>query len=110
MSADMPPTDTQKKPASGDWHPADIKAALEKKGFSLRGFARAHHYRKSAVSKAMRHPYPVIEALIARELGVDVTTIWPSRYDANGVPFRGRPAVNSTYPGRVRNVSDARPS
>lgn len=110
MSVDMSTTDTQKKPASGDWQPADIKAALEKKGFSLRGFARAHQYRKSAVSKALRHPYPEMEALIAREIGVAVTAIWPSRYDASGAPLQGRPAVNSTYAGKGRNVSDARPS
>lgn len=107
MSVDMCPTDTQKKPASGDWHRADIKAALEKKGFSVRGFARHHRYSPTAVSKALVSPYPRMEALIAREIGVDVTTIWPSRYDQNGHPKRGRPALDSTGARERRNVSRA---
>lgn len=102
-------TDTQKKPASGDWHRADIKAALEKKGFSIRGFARHHHYSPTAVSQALRKPYPRMEALIAREIGVPATAIWPSRYHANGSPKQGRPVEHfTTSASGGRNVSARR--
>lgn len=105
MSVNMSSTDIAKKPAPKDWHRADIKAALEKKGFSIRGFARHHHYSKSAVSKAFNSAYPLMEALIAAELGVDVKTIWPSRYDEHGAPKKGRLTPNSTRAVSTDNVS-----
>lgn len=105
----MNTTDTSKKASPQDWHPADVKAALEKKGWSLRRFARAHDYSPSAANKALRLPFPGMEALIAAELGLPATAIWPSRYDENGEPKRGRPVANSTCPGRGRNVSRGAP-
>ncbi len=73
-----------------DWHPADVLAALKKRGRTLAGLSVAHGYHPTAAGKALKRPWPALEALIARELGVSARTIWPSRYDANGDPVLGR--------------------
>ena len=68
-----------------DWHPADIKAALEKRGWTLIGLA-AHYGIKSSssLSFALSNSYPLNERRIADALGVPVQEIWPSRYFADG--------------------------
>lgn len=70
----------RKKPAPQDWHPADIVAALRKAGWSLRQLSVHHGYHPSALSQALRGPYPRAEQLIAEALGVPPETIWPARY------------------------------
>lgn len=80
-----------KKPARDDWHPADIVAALHKKGVSLRQLALDHGYVSgSTLSGAMVRPYPKAEAIIAKAIGVKPEDIWPSRYGEGGRrPYRG---------------------
>ena len=72
-----------------DWHPADVLAALKKRGLTLAGLSIAHGYHSTAAGKALKRPWPTMEALIAKELGLPPQAIWPSRYDSRGVP-RGR--------------------
>lgn len=69
-----------------DWHPADVLAALKKRGLSLAGLSIAHGYHPTAAGKALKRPWPALEAIIARELGLAPQRIWPSRYDAEGQP------------------------
>lgn len=70
-----------KKPAPGDWHRADIVAALHKAGWTLRKLAAHHGYRQATtLSVALDRPWPKGERLIAQAIGVDPATIWPSRY------------------------------
>lgn len=70
-----------KKPPHGDWHPADIKAALEKAGWSLRRLSLHHGYKSpTTLKEALRKPWPKAERLIADAIGVDPSIIWPSRY------------------------------
>jgi Ner family transcriptional regulator len=70
-----------KKPPRGDWHPADIKAALEKAGWSLRRLSLHHGYKSATTLKeALHRPYPKAQRLIAEAIGVDPANIWPSRY------------------------------
>jgi Ner family transcriptional regulator len=71
-----------------DWHPADIKAALEKKGWSLRRLSQHHGYSPDMVKTALVRPYPNAERIIAQALGLAPETIWPSRYDERR-PLRG---------------------
>lgn len=72
-----------KKPASQDWHKADIKAALHKRDITLKGLTLANGYRSvDAVAQALHRPYPKAERIIARALGIKPETIWPSRYTA----------------------------
>jgi Ner family transcriptional regulator len=63
-----------------DWHPADVLAALKKRGHSLARLSTAHGYHATAAGKALKRPWPALEALIAQAIGVPPQTIWPSRY------------------------------
>jgi len=77
-----------KKSASADWHLADIKAALEKAGWTLRRLSLAHGYSEGALKKALHTQYPRAEQIIAATIGVPPSTIWPSRYGADGTSTR----------------------
>lgn len=95
----MVTSDSPKKAATGrpsrndppgqDWHAADVKAALEKAGWSLRGLARANRYKAHGIARALYEPAPVAELIIATTIGVHPKEIWPSRYDHAGHP-KGR--------------------
>lgn len=67
-----------------DWHKADIKAALEKRGWTLRRIAIKHNISPRAISQALHSRYPASERRIAAELGLHPMVIWPSRYDEDG--------------------------
>jgi Ner family transcriptional regulator len=67
-----------------DWHPADIQAALKKRGLSLAGLSGTHGYHATAAGKALRHPWPALEMIIAQAIGLEPKQIWPSRYRSNG--------------------------
>jgi Ner family transcriptional regulator len=73
MTADRPS-------ANQDWHPADVLAALKKRGKSLSGVSLTHGYHATAAGKALKHPWPAVEALIAAAIGLPPEEIWPSRY------------------------------
>lgn len=79
---------TKKAGPSHDWHPADIKAALEKAGWSLRRLSAHHGYSDGLLKQALCKPYPNAERLIATALGLTPEVIWPSRYDERR-PWRG---------------------
>ncbi len=72
-----------------DWHPADVQAALKKRGLTLAGLSVANGYHPTAAGKALKRPWPAMEAIIARAIGVTPRRIWPSRYGAADEP-RGR--------------------
>ncbi|MFZ5581968.1 MAG: helix-turn-helix domain-containing protein [Pseudomonadota bacterium] len=76
---------TDKKASRKDWHPADIKAELEKAGWTLRALA-AHHQLKSSstLSHTFERSYPLNERRIAEAIGVEPKDIWPSRYNEDG--------------------------
>ncbi|MBL8396627.1 MAG: helix-turn-helix domain-containing protein [Candidatus Accumulibacter sp.] len=76
---------TQKKAERSDWHPADIKAALDKAGWTLRSLA-AHHGLTSSTSMShtFLRSYPLNERRIANAIGVNPQDIWPSRYNEDG--------------------------
>ena len=72
-------------------HPADIKAALAKKGLTLSDVSRKHGYHPTSAGRALRTPWPQMETIIATELGFDhPQDIWPERYE-NGVSIRYLP-------------------
>lgn len=65
--------DTAKKASREDWHPADIKAALEKKGWTLRALAQRHGLSSSSpLSHTFLRSYPLNEKRIADAIGVPV--------------------------------------
>lgn len=74
-----------KNTSQEDWHPADIKAALEKKGWSLLALAEHHGLKgSSALSHTFTRSLPKNEQRIAAAIGVLPQEIWPSRYNADG--------------------------
>lgn len=105
----MTPAATPKKASPTDWHPAEIVAALRMKGLSLRQLALLNGYgNPNSLTKALRTPYPLAEGIIAEAIEVSPTTIWPSRYGADGKPNRGpsgaRPMLPANAkPSRLRN-------
>ncbi len=64
-----------------DWHPADVLAALKKRGRTLAGLSVQHGYHPTAAGKALKRPWPAMEAIIAEALNLHPAVIWPSRYD-----------------------------
>jgi Ner family transcriptional regulator len=69
-----------------DWHPADVLAGLKKRGYSLAGLSVAHGYHPTAAGKALKRPWPALDAIISSALGLAPVAIWPSRYDYDGQP------------------------
>ena len=45
-----------------DWHPADVKCALEKAGWSLRRLSRHHGYSDHFLSLVFQLPYTTVKA------------------------------------------------
>ena len=66
--------------APADWHPADIKAELSKKGLTLRALSLANHMHQDSLKNTLRMRYPRGERIIAAALGYRPEEIWPSRY------------------------------
>lgn len=89
----MDTLNTSKKPVLDDredWHRVDIKAALEKAGYSLRQLSLQHGYAPGSLKATLDKPWPSAERLIGAAIGVHPSEIWPSRYDADGNPKSGR--------------------
>lgn len=63
---------------AADWHPADVVAALQKSGTSLRKVGLAHGYKQ--IQNVLTRPWWVVEQLVADELQLDPAQIWPTRY------------------------------
>jgi len=63
-----------------DWHPADIIAALHKRGMTLAALSRAAGLSSSTLANALTRPWPKGEWLIADAIKVHPCEIWPSRY------------------------------
>ena len=79
MSTDHNHFDRPKKEPE-DWHKADIKAALEKAGWTLRKLSKAHGYSVNAGAVTFTQPWRNMERIIARAIGREPEEIWPSRY------------------------------
>ncbi|MCF1265603.1 helix-turn-helix transcriptional regulator [Morganella morganii] len=63
-----------------DWHPADIIAAIKKRGTSLSALSRNAGLRPSTLNNALTRRWPKGEKIIADFLNVSPAEIWPSRY------------------------------
>jgi Ner family transcriptional regulator len=89
------------KSASKNWHPADIKAALAKRGYSLTRIAVENGYTVTSPSQVFIKPWPAMEEIMANIIGFPPQSIWPSRYDKSGNPSRRNRVAKLR---RVRNV------
>lgn len=63
-----------------DWHPADIIAAIKKRGTSLSALSRNAGLRPSTLNNALARRWPKGEKIIADFLNVSPAEISPSRY------------------------------
>ncbi|EYU13421.1 transcriptional regulator, Nlp family [Photorhabdus aegyptia] len=63
-----------------DWHPTDIIAALKKRGTTLAAVSRKVGLAPSTLNNALIRHYPKGEKIIASELDLHPSDIWPSRY------------------------------
>lgn len=63
-----------------DWHPADIIAALHKRGTSLAKLSREAGLASSTLANTLRRRWPKGEKLIATALDTQPDEIWPDRY------------------------------
>jgi Ner family transcriptional regulator len=73
-------------PEADDWHPADVLAALKKRGHNLAGLSVANGYHPTAAGKALKQQWPAMEKLVAEAIGMPPQAIWPSRYEGDGSP------------------------
>jgi lambda repressor-like predicted transcriptional regulator len=92
---------TTPKTSREDWHPADIKAALDKAGWTLRSLAAYHGFTGAAsLSRTISgFSYPLNEKRIADAIGVRPQDIWPSRYYSDGTKKpRGMHALRAFKP------------
>ncbi|ARA77898.1 DNA-binding protein [Pectobacterium brasiliense] len=64
-----------------DWHPADIIAALKKRGTWLAAVSRNAGLASSTLANALKRHWPKGERLIAEALGSSPEQVWPSRYN-----------------------------
>lgn len=92
------------KSAPKDWHPADIKCALAKRGFTMADLSRMHGYNPINISKALQYDYPKAERILAEAIGVAPETIWPSRYQKRAerkARQQFKPAINKSAMGNT---------
>ena len=83
-----------------DWHREDIKAAIRKTGMTLGALSLTHKLSRRAVSVTLQKPWPRVQAIVAKHIGVAPQVIWPSRYDASGAPLR-KPHWKQRHPSRA---------
>lgn len=63
-----------------DWHPADIIAALKKRGTTMAALSRESGLASSTLANTLLRHWPKGEKLIAAVLEVEPAELWPSRY------------------------------
>ena len=80
MDKQMHTQRTIKKAPTGDWHPADIIAALKKTGTNLSALSAQNGYSRNGLRNALYRHYPKAERMIAEAIGVSPAEIWGSRY------------------------------
>jgi Ner family transcriptional regulator len=98
--------DTQKGTERRDWHPADVKAALEKRGMSLRQLAKDHGY--SHFQRVLSTHWWAAEQIVAKALNKRPEEIWPSRYETSRANAQRRTRnISVTRSGRIRLESRA---
>jgi Ner family transcriptional regulator len=105
--------DSQKTPvrqlSADDWHPADIQAALKKKGWTFRRLALANGYAADSGRRVLDVEWVKMEAIVAEAIGVAPEAIWPSRYSKErNLNFTGGArkltALNAIRTASARNV------
>lgn len=63
-----------------DWTKEYIKFRIAEMFGSMSAMARCYGLHHSVIPRALRVPYPKVDRIIAKGLGVHPADIWPSRY------------------------------
>lgn len=81
-----------------------IHYQLMLRGKSAAAIAESSNVTRQCLYQAFRAPYPKMERIIAKAIGLSAATLFPERYDEFGLPLRryGKKAVNAN--GRTRCV------
>lgn len=96
---------TNKKEVRSDWHPADIKCAMDKKGYSFARIAREYGcIARNSPNSVLRKPWSHMEKIVAGIIGVRPADIWPSRYDRRGNPLKERSARITSKGNRLQEL------
>lgn len=90
---------TSRAVPAADMHPEQVKAAVRMTGVTLTELAERHGYSESAARRALRHAWPSVEAIIAKQIGRKPQDVWPSRYNLDGSP-RTRASTTDRKRGR----------
>lgn len=72
------------------WHPADIIAAVRKRGTSLQRLSREYGFSVFTMNKAVRQCFPACHDIIAKVIGRPRQQIWPQYYDEKGARLSAR--------------------
>lgn len=72
------------------WHPADIIAAVRKRGTTLQRLSRENGFSVFTMNKAVRQCFPACHDIIADVIGTPRQSIWPQFYDRDGVRLSAR--------------------
>lgn len=89
-------------------HPADVIAALHKRGTSLRKIARDNGY--SHIQRVLTSRWLAAEQLVAQALGTTPQALWPSRYlnpAERALAFRQTRKIAVTMPRPCENTAGA---
>jgi Ner family transcriptional regulator len=73
----------KKTNAAKDWTKEYIKYRICEMFGSMTAMAHCYGLHQSVIPRAIRVPYPKVERIIAKGLGVTPEEIWPSRYNRN---------------------------
>jgi len=82
--------------ATTDWHPADVKAALAKAGYTFARIARENGFCSNSPNTVLWRGWRRMERIVADIIGVEPETIWPSRYGGSPQRFTTRKKSNKT--------------
>ncbi|MDE1149676.1 MAG: helix-turn-helix domain-containing protein [Azospirillaceae bacterium] len=66
------------------WHPADIRAAVEKRGSTLKAVAVAAEVHEDACRFALRHRHVGGERALSEFLNIALWELWPDRWSRHG--------------------------
>lgn len=94
----------KKREIRKDWHPADIKAALAKAGYTFARVARENGYVSNSPNSVLHKPWSHMERIVAGIIGVEPAEVWPSRYDRRGAPLKERSARVRTKDSRLTKL------
>ena len=72
------------------WHPADIIAAVRKRGTTLQRLSREHGFSVFTMNKAVRQCFPACHDIIAKVIGRPRQQVWPQFYDETGARLSAR--------------------